>query len=397
MVRLAPISPPQRNNKSGDKLRVGSDIRAATVRLIGGEGESLGVVSLADALHKATQSGLDLVEISPNATPPVCKLLDHGKYRYQEQKKRTAARKHQKSMDVKEIKVRPNIGEHDFAFKMRTMEKFLTEGSRVKISLRFRGREMAYTEHGRALMERILNTFAGQIKIVQDPQMEGRQMVMVLTRGTKQPLVGQSAGNAGQSGGNAGQTGAQGGKTVAGKTGLQIAGKASVVAKASELAIANKSSGVAGKDSEQGQQTSPQTQTTTQATGEPNSQTGGEANSQVASKGSTQATGEPNSQTKGKTNTAKTANQPASKGEPTQTTGEPNSQTKGKTNTAKTANRPAGGANSQTASKEANQTKATGGKTAPATEPAKATETPASTEPATELPTEPPVAGETPE
>jgi len=194
-VRLAPVDKPTGGRfankpKTGDRLRVGTAITARAVRLIGGEGESLGIVPIEQALSKASQSGLDLVEISPNASPPVCKLLDHGKYRYQEQKKRTAAKRRQKSMDVKEIKFRPHIGDHDFEFKLSTVERFLKEGSRVKISLRFRGREMAYTEHGKALMERILERFGNNVKTIQEPQIEGRQMVMVLAHAN---LAGEQA------------------------------------------------------------------------------------------------------------------------------------------------------------------------------------------------------------
>ena len=126
------------------------------------------------------RSGLDLVEISPNATPPVCKLLDYGKYKYQEQKKAAEARKKQKVVEVKEIKFRPMIDDHDYDVKMRSMKRFFEEGDKVKVTLRFRGREMAHQDLGAKLLDRVRNDFATVAKVEQEPKLEGRQMVMVM-------------------------------------------------------------------------------------------------------------------------------------------------------------------------------------------------------------------------
>jgi translation initiation factor IF-3 len=140
----------------------------------------LGVNSLADALEKAVEVGLDLVEVSPNADPPVCKILDYGKYKYQEQKKQNEARKKQKTMDVKEIKMRPNINKHDYDVKMRSVVKFLGEGDKVKVTLRFRGREMVHQEIGMSVLNRVRADVMELVKVEQFPRLEGRQMVMVI-------------------------------------------------------------------------------------------------------------------------------------------------------------------------------------------------------------------------
>jgi len=140
----------------------------------------LGVNSLADALEKAAEVGLDLVEVSPNADPPVCKILDYGKYKYQEQKKQSEARKKQKTMDVKEIKMRPNINKHDYDVKMRSVVKFLAEGDKVKVTLRFRGREMVHQEIGMSVLNRVRADVVELVKVEQFPRLEGRQMVMVI-------------------------------------------------------------------------------------------------------------------------------------------------------------------------------------------------------------------------
>ena len=128
----------------------------------------------------AQEAGLDLVEISPNATPPVCKLLDFGKYKYQEQKKAAEARKKQKVVEVKEVKFRPMIDDHDYDVKMRSMQRFFEEGDKVKVTLRFRGREMAHQELGTKLLDRVKSDLAAMAKVEQDAKFEGRQMVMVL-------------------------------------------------------------------------------------------------------------------------------------------------------------------------------------------------------------------------
>ncbi len=160
--------------------RVNEEIEADTVRLIDENGQNLGIVSLQDALERAREVGLDLLEVAPNSDPPVCKILDHGKYKYAEQKKKSEARKKQKTIEVKEIKFRPNIDEHDYGVKMRSMVKFLKEGDKVKVTLRFRGRELRHQELGIHLLERVREDTQELAKVEQMPLMEGRQMVMVL-------------------------------------------------------------------------------------------------------------------------------------------------------------------------------------------------------------------------
>lgn len=151
-----------------------------TVRLIDADGENVGVVDRETALRKADEAGLDLVEISPNADPPVCKILDIGKYKYEEQKRKNEARKKQKVIEVKEIKLRPNIDDHDYDVKMRAMKRFLEEGDKVKVTLRFRGREMAHMELGHQLLARVKAHFEESAKVEQEPRSEGRQIVMVV-------------------------------------------------------------------------------------------------------------------------------------------------------------------------------------------------------------------------
>ena len=151
------------------------------MHLIDKDGANLGTIPIAEALAKAQEAGLDLVEISPNATPPICKLLDFGKYKYQEQKKAAEARKKQKVVEVKEIKLRPMIDDHDYDVKMRSMQRFFEEGDKVKVTLRFRGREMAHQELGTALLNRVKTDTQKFAKVEMDARFEGRQMVMVLT------------------------------------------------------------------------------------------------------------------------------------------------------------------------------------------------------------------------
>ena len=160
--------------------RTNRDIRAIQVQLIDAEGHNRGVVNLSDAQQLAEEASLDLVEIVPNATPPVCKLLDFGKYKFQEQKKQAEARKKQKVVEVKEIKFRPMIDDHDYQVKMRSMERFFEEGDKVKITLRFRGREMANQELGVRLLTRLKDDTTKMAKVESEPRLEGRQMVMVL-------------------------------------------------------------------------------------------------------------------------------------------------------------------------------------------------------------------------
>jgi len=150
------------------------------IRLIDQDGENVGVVTPAAAIEMAEEVGLDLVEISPGANPPVCKIMDFGKFKYESQKKAAEARKKQKIIEIKEVKFRPNIDTHDYDVKMRSVTKFLGEGDKVKVTLRFRGREMAHVEIGRDLLERIAGDVEEIGKIESMPKMEGRQMIMVV-------------------------------------------------------------------------------------------------------------------------------------------------------------------------------------------------------------------------
>ncbi len=156
------------------------EIRAPQVRLIDEAGEMLGVMSARDALRRAYDLGMDLLEISPNAEPPVCKILDFGKFKYEQQKKRNEAKKKQKVIELKEVKVRPNIDDNDYNVKLKHMKEFIAEGDKVKVTLRFRGREMAHTELGGLVLERIRNDLGETAKVEQFPKIENRQMVMVL-------------------------------------------------------------------------------------------------------------------------------------------------------------------------------------------------------------------------
>src|SRR5713101_7627989 len=163
-----------------DGPRINEEIRAREIHMIDKDGGNRGNVTVVEALQLAQEAGLDLVEISPNATPPVCKLLDFGKYKYQEQKKAAEARKKQKVVEVKEIKFRPMIDDHDYDVKMRSMKRFFEEGDKVKVTLRFRGREMAHQELGYQLLSRVKDDTSKLAKVEQEPRFEGRQVVMVL-------------------------------------------------------------------------------------------------------------------------------------------------------------------------------------------------------------------------
>jgi translation initiation factor IF-3 len=160
--------------------RINEAIRVPEVRLIDENGQNVGVVPHAEALERAVQAGLDLVEVSPDANPPVCKILDYGKYKYQTQKKAAEARKHQKTVEIKEIKMRPAIDEHDYLVKMRSIKRFFEEGDKVKITLRFRGREMAHQQLGMDVLQRVKGDLETIAKVEAEPRLEGRQMVMVL-------------------------------------------------------------------------------------------------------------------------------------------------------------------------------------------------------------------------
>ncbi|MCY4501255.1 MAG: translation initiation factor IF-3 [Alphaproteobacteria bacterium] len=157
------------------------DIEARSVRLVGADGSMLGVVGIHEAMGEAQAAGLDLVEVSPNAEPPVCKVLDYGRFKYEAQKKKNEARKKQKIIEVKEIKMRPGIEQHDYDTKMRSVRRFLEEGDKVKVTLRFRGRELAHQEVGRAVLQRVQTELGEAVKVEQFPKMEGRQMVMVMS------------------------------------------------------------------------------------------------------------------------------------------------------------------------------------------------------------------------
>ncbi|PVE45451.1 translation initiation factor IF-3 [Pararhodobacter sp.] len=176
MARRPHNAPPSRDTGP----RVNDRIRAPEVRLIGAEGENIGVVPPARAMALAEEAGLDLVEISPNAVPPVCKIMDFGKFKYEQQKREAEARKKQKIIEIKEIKFRPGTDTHDYDVKMRAVQKFLEEGDKVKVTLRFKGREMAHQELGMELLNRVASDVTEIGKIENMPKLEGRQMVMMI-------------------------------------------------------------------------------------------------------------------------------------------------------------------------------------------------------------------------
>ena len=160
--------------------RRNGEIRVPRVRVIGSDGEMIGVLSRDDALRMAEDEGLDLVEIQPNADPPVCKIMDFGKFRFEQQKKASEAKKKQKQVEIKELKFRPVTDEGDYQIKLRNMRRFLAEGDRVKVVVRFRGREMAHTELGLAMTRRIEEELKDDVTIEQRPKLEGRQMIMMI-------------------------------------------------------------------------------------------------------------------------------------------------------------------------------------------------------------------------
>lgn len=160
--------------------RINDMIDDTQVLFIDAEGEKRGIIPTVEAMRLAEEAGLDLVEVSPNAKPPVCKLLDYGKFRFQAQKKANEARKKQKTVEVKEIKMRPNIDTHDYEVKLKSMHRFFEEGDKVKVTLRFRGREMAHQEIGAALLNKVKDELEPIAKVEAYPRLEGRQMVMVL-------------------------------------------------------------------------------------------------------------------------------------------------------------------------------------------------------------------------
>ena len=149
--------------------------------MVGSDGELVGVMGIRDALGRAEEEGLDLVEIAPQADPPVCRIMDWGKFRFEQSKKTQASRKKQKQVQIKEVKFRPNTETHDYDVKMRNLRRFIEEGNKVKVTLRFRGREMAHQDLGRDLLKRVENDLIEEVVVEQHPRMEGRQMVMMLS------------------------------------------------------------------------------------------------------------------------------------------------------------------------------------------------------------------------
>ncbi|TBN50136.1 translation initiation factor IF-3 [Paracoccus sediminis] len=176
MARRPHNAPPTRDTGP----RVNERIRVSEIRLIGADGENVGVVPPSVGMQMAQDAGLDLVEISPNATPPVCKVMDLGKFKYEQQKREAEARKKQKIIEIKEIKFRPGTDIHDYDVKMRSVMKFLGEGDKVKVTLRFRGREMAHQDLGLDLLNRVRDDVGEAGKIESMPKLEGRQMVMMI-------------------------------------------------------------------------------------------------------------------------------------------------------------------------------------------------------------------------
>lgn len=168
--------PPTRNKGT----RINRGIEAPSIRVVDADGSMAGVMTVSEGVALAERAGLDLVEVSPNAEPPVCKILDYGKFKYEEQKKKNEARKKQKVIEVKELKMRPGIEEHDYQTKMRSMNRFLGEGDKVKVTIRFRGRELAHQDLGLKVLDRIREDLGDTVKVEQFPRTEGRMMSMVV-------------------------------------------------------------------------------------------------------------------------------------------------------------------------------------------------------------------------
>ena len=162
------------------ELRINDQIRVREVRLIDAEGNQLGVIATVEALRLAQETGSDLVEIAPQASPPVCKILDYGKYKFEQEKRIKESRKRQKLIKMKEIRMQPKIEKHDLAFKTKHVREFLDEGNKVKVTIRFRGRELAHTELGRVVLDKVLELLEGDFVVDRHPQMEGRFMSMIL-------------------------------------------------------------------------------------------------------------------------------------------------------------------------------------------------------------------------
>ena len=179
--------------RSHDGPRMNREIRVPEVRLVDENGEMVGVVPTREAFQRAQDAGLDLVEISPQAVPPVCKILDYGKFKFEQDKKAAEAKKKQKVIEVKEIKLRPAIGQHDYDIKLKQAKKFLEEGDKIKFTLRFRGRELARTDLGMEVLKRVQAELEGQVRIEFAPRFEGRQVTMIVA---PLPNVAAAAGGA---------------------------------------------------------------------------------------------------------------------------------------------------------------------------------------------------------
>jgi translation initiation factor IF-3 len=172
--------PLRRATAINQRTRVNQQIRISPVRVIDPEGEQVGILPIERALEIAEELGLDLVEVAPMARPPVCRIMDYGKFKYEEQRKAREARKKQHQVQLKEVKMRPGIEDHDFEFKIRHARRFLEEGNKVKLTMMFRGRQMAHPEIGREVLDRVVQEVADIAKVEASPNMEGRSMTMVL-------------------------------------------------------------------------------------------------------------------------------------------------------------------------------------------------------------------------
>jgi len=170
----------KKKDSDSKRVNINEYIRAAEVRVISDDGDQLGILSLAEALNAAREASLDLVEVAPDAVPPVCRIMDFGRYKYQLSKKSAESRKKSSVIEIKEVKFRPKTGEHDYQFKLRNILKFLADKNKVKVSMMFRGREIAHADLGQNLLERVLKDMGETVQVEQHPKLEGRSMVMIL-------------------------------------------------------------------------------------------------------------------------------------------------------------------------------------------------------------------------
>lgn len=166
--------------REGDGPRINQEIRVKEIRLIDENGENKGVVNIKEALLLADEAGLDLIEISPQAVPPVCKIMDYGKYKYEQQKRKNEAKKNQKVVNIKELKLRPMIDVHDYEVKVKQAKKFLSQGDKVKFTIRFKGREMSANDMGRKVLDNLVEDLENVCKVETEPKVEGRQMMMIV-------------------------------------------------------------------------------------------------------------------------------------------------------------------------------------------------------------------------